>query len=147
MKFYRRAGISMKKISITRNQFLYFTFCISLFSILGSLYFSEVVGLNPCDLCWYQRIFMYPLPLIIIISMLINDYKVKSYIRGFSLIGLLIGVYQYIIQLSHTKSAFCSIKSDCSTIQVEWFGFITLPLLSVFAFFMIFIFSFLVRKN
>ncbi|PFQ63058.1 disulfide bond formation protein B [Bacillus cereus] len=137
----------MKSKIITRIQFLYVSFFISFLSIIGSLYFSEILGLKPCDLCWYQRIFMYPIPLIVLVSILTNDDKVKNYIRGFSLVGLLIAMYQYIIQLSHTKSSFCSIKSDCSTIQVEWFGFITLPLLSFFAFSIIFMFSFLINKE
>ncbi|MFE6588679.1 disulfide bond formation protein B, partial [Bacillus mobilis] len=60
---------------------IYFSFLVSLVATIGSLYFSEVKGYVPCSLCWYQRIFMYPIPLLIFISILINDKNIKYYLR------------------------------------------------------------------
>ncbi|WP_116480683.1 disulfide bond formation protein B, partial [Bacillus wiedmannii] len=56
---------------------IYFSFLVSLVATIGSLYFSEVKGYVPCSLCWYQIIFMYPIPLLIFISILINDKNKK----------------------------------------------------------------------
>ncbi|TCW40593.1 disulfide bond formation protein DsbB [Laceyella sacchari] len=134
----------MKQVS--QNIYLILSLSISLVALVGSLYYSEVVGLVPCELCWYQRICMFPLPLIIVISILKEDPNVKYYTGALSLIGLTISLYQYVIQMLHTKSSFCNIASDCSSIQVQYFGFITLPLLSGFAFLLILVFSCLIKK-
>ncbi|MGR5969474.1 disulfide bond formation protein B [Bacillus paranthracis] len=135
----------MKRLSL--KQFSIISLLISTLATLGSLYFSGILKLVPCDLCWYQRILMYPLPLIIIISLIIKDANSKYYLRILSFFGLLISSYQYIIQSLHTKSTFCDITSDCTTIQIEYFGFITLPFMSILSFFINFSMFFLDRKK
>lgn len=135
----------MKQLSL--KQFSIISLLISISATLGSLYFSEIVQLVPCNLCWYQRILMYPLPLIIIISMIIKDTNAKYYLRILSFLGVLISSYQYIIQSLHKKSTFCDIANDCTNIQVEYFGFITLPLMSISAFLLIFLCSFFIQKE
>ncbi|WP_088013375.1 disulfide bond formation protein B [Gottfriedia acidiceleris] len=132
---------------LTSKEFLIISLLISLSATLGSLYYSEIVKLVPCDLCWYQRILMYPIPLITIISMIIKDTNVKYYIRILTFLGILTASYQYIIQNLHQKSAFCNITSDCTTIQVQYFGFITLPFMSILAFSLIFICSFFIKRD
>ncbi|KAA0806277.1 disulfide bond formation protein B, partial [Bacillus sp. AY2-1] len=49
---------------------IYISFFVSFIATIGSLYFSEIKGFIPCELCWYQRIFMYPIPLLILISII-----------------------------------------------------------------------------
>lgn len=115
---------------------------ISLAATLGSLYFSEIKGLAPCSLCWYQRILMYPLIIIIVIAMAKGDRFIKYYIRAFSFIGLGVALYQYIIQTIQVHSAFCDINVDCTTVSIKYLGFITIPLMSICAFLLLFLFSF-----
>ncbi|PGQ13350.1 disulfide bond formation protein B, partial [Bacillus thuringiensis] len=72
---------------------IYISFFVSFIATIGSLYFSEIKGFIPCELCWYQRIFMYPIPLLILISIINNDNSIKYYLRYFSLIGIFISLY------------------------------------------------------
>ncbi|OQR53363.1 disulfide bond formation protein B [Bacillus sp. CDB3] len=127
---------------------LQFSFLISLVSILGSLYFSEILGYPPCDLCWYQRILMYPLPLMILIATIYKDVNVKYYLRTFSLIGVVIAMYHCIVQQFSIKTTFCNFTtSDCSIIQTKYIGFITIPSMSLIAFVLIFISSFFIKND
>lgn len=123
------------------------SFFISLAATLGSLYFSEIKGLVPCSLCWYQRILMYPLVIIILIAIFKGDKFIKYYIRTFSFIGLGIALYHYIIQTIQVHSVLCDINVDCTNVSIKYLDFITIPLMSVFAFLLLFLFSFFLEKN
>ncbi|MBY0040021.1 disulfide bond formation protein B [Bacillus cereus] len=126
---------------------IYFSFFVSIVATIGSLYFSEVKGYVPCSLCWYQRIFMYPIPLLIFISILINDKNIKYYLRFFSLIGIIISSYHNFIQFTQQKSSFCGVTSSCLTIYDKWGGFITIPFMSLTAFIIIFVLSFFINDK
>ena len=65
---------------------------------LGSLYFSEIRGFIPCELCWYQRILMYPLALILGISTFQNDSSAKKFVLPMAIIGWFISFYHYLLQ-------------------------------------------------
>jgi len=119
----------------SKNIYLYLTFLISLASVLGSLYYSEVEQLDPCNLCWWQRIFMYPL-LFITASAIVFKIK-KTYIISFflSLFGLGFAIYHSIIQqIDLEETGFCSPDNPCTEIDVEWFGFFTMPMASALGF-------------
>jgi len=121
---------------------------ISSISIVGSLFFSEYLQLPPCNLCWYQRIFIYPIPFITIVAYRIKDYSFRLYTGILSLVGLIFSGYHVYVQSNQEKSIFCSISiEDCSTIELEIFGFITIPMLSFLAFLGIFIVSILKENN
>lgn len=77
---------------------LYSAWFVSLVAMLGSLYFSEVQGFIPCELCWYQRIAMYPLVLILGIATFTNDTKAPRYVLPLSLLGGSISVLHYLEQ-------------------------------------------------
>ena len=74
---------------------LYIAWVVSLIAMFGSLYFSEMKGYIPCELCWYQRIFMYPLTLILGIGTFQNDSSVKKFVLPLSLIGGIISLMHY----------------------------------------------------
>lgn len=131
----------------TLNQVLYSALILSLLSIGGSLYFSEVVGLIPCVLCWYQRICIYPMPILITVAILKPEYNIIYNLRILSFMGLLFAGYQYFIQFFHTKSQFCHIGISCSDIQIVFFRFITLPLLSFISFIIIFLLCFMIKES
>ncbi len=119
-----------------REYALYAILGISLLGMLGSLYFSEVMGLVPCLLCWYQRIALYPIVLISIIGIVSRDRNVWRYALPFSVIGSLIGLYQYGLTLGliPEKIVACSGGVSCAVVTWSLFGFITIPLLSLVAF-------------
>lgn len=125
----------MKKIKKYNIQI---SWLISLCGTVISLVFSELLKLPPCDLCWYQRIAMYPLVLILGIGMYRKDSHVNSYALPFSIIGLLISTYQIIIQAFPSSSMhICSVGVSCTEDGLNLFGFITIPMLSFLGFLLI----------
>ena len=102
----------------------------------GSLYFSEVMKLPPCVLCWYQRIAMYPLVAILAVGILTRDARLRLYALPLSLIGLGIAIYHNLLYYGVIPESIapCTTGVSCTTRQIEWFGFITIPLLALVAF-------------
>lgn len=107
-------------------------------AMLGSLYFSEVAGYIPCRLCWYQRILMYPLTAIIAVGILRRDIQLPFYILPFSVVGIGVSTYHYMIQKTDLfGTGICQEGIPCSTIWINWLGFITIPFLALTAFMII----------
>lgn len=97
-------------------------------STLGSLYLSEVAKFPPCILCWYQRIAMYPLVVILAVASLRRDRSVKWYVVPVALVGLGISIYHYLIErFPDSVSSVCSTEVPCSTVWVWEFGFLSIP--------------------
>lgn len=102
----------------------------------GSLYFSEVMRLVPCVLCWYQRITMYPLVAILLVGMSFKDSKVYRYVLPLAIIGLFIATYHVVLYYAVNWGIRpdwvgpCVAGVSCTTRYIEWLGFITIPLLS-----------------
>ena len=111
-------------------------FIVSFVSLIGSIYYSNVVGLVPCDLCWYQRILMYPLLFLSTTSIIFSTKLSKRFIAALTVPGMFLALYHYLLQKFGLGAQFvtCSNGVSCQTIDVEFFGFITLPLLSFVAF-------------
>ncbi|WP_336823856.1 disulfide oxidoreductase [Sporosarcina sp. USHLN248] len=127
---------------------LLFIFTVSLIATLGSLYFSEVRGFEPCTLCWYQRILMYPLILISGIALIQKNSNIALTTALFSLIGGCMSLYHYSIQkLSFLKeSAPACGNVPCTGQYVNYLGFITIPFMALLAFILIFITSLFMMK-
>ncbi len=103
---------------------------------LGSLYFSQVMGLVPCVLCWYQRIAMYPLVIILGVGILLREARIRLYALPLSLIGLAIAIYHNLLYYGVLPESIapCTTGVSCTTRQIEWLGFVTIPLLALVAF-------------
>ena len=101
---------------------------------VGSLYFSEVMGLYPCELCWLQRIGMYPLAVVLVVALHENRLAVWRTALPLSVGGGIVSIYHSSIQL--TSSAACSV-GGCGTVQFELFGLLSIPNLALVAFSMI----------
>lgn len=114
---------------------------LALIATLASLFFSEVMQLPPCVLCWYQRIAMYPLVLILAMGIIRKDDRVREYGIALSLVGFLIASYHVLLYYGVIPDNIspCTQGVSCTTRQIEWFGFITIPLLSWMAFLLIII--------
>lgn len=122
---------------------------VALIATLGSLYFSEIKGYIPCTLCWYQRIFMYPIVLIGLIALIQKNISIAWTTASFAFIGGCISLYHYGIQ----KLAFlqdsapeCS-GASCTGAYINYFGFITIPFLALIAFAFIFVASLVILKQ
>ena len=122
--------------------FLFLAWEVAMIATLGSLYFSEIRGFIPCDLCWFQRIFMYPLTLILGIATFQNDHSIKKIVFPMAIIGGSISVMHY---LEQKIPGFGGIKPcvsgvPCNAEYINWFGFVTIPFLAFTAFSLITIF-------
>ena len=108
---------------------------VSLVATLGSLFFSEVMGLPPCVLCWYQRICMYPLVVISTVGLLSRDRRVAAYLWPLVAVGLGVAIYHNLLYYHLIPDSItpCSEGVSCTDRQLEWLGFITIPLLSLSA--------------
>lgn len=103
---------------------------------LGSLFFSEVMELPPCSLCWAQRIFMFPLAIILFLGLFPLDPKVARYALPLAAIGAAVALYHLLLQvgLIPESAAPCRQGVSCSEAQVEIFGFVSIPMLSLLVF-------------
>lgn len=120
----------------------------AIISMLGSLYYSEVRGYIPCQLCWYQRILIYPIVVIIIVGLIRNDKKLYLYVLPLGIIGWLIAFYHTLLQngIVPETSITCDITASCGTKYVNYFGFISIPVMALIAFSVI-IASMLIMKK
>jgi disulfide bond formation protein DsbB len=107
-------------------------------ALVGSLYFSEWRGFTPCALCWYQRILMYPLAPILLVSILRRDQGVWTYVLPLSLLGAATSTYHILIErgIVETSNA-CRVGVSCRVLYINAFGFITIPTLALTAFLII----------
>jgi disulfide bond formation protein DsbB len=115
---------------------IHFAFLISAFGTAVSLFFSEVWHLPPCDLCWYQRIALYPLVVILFVGLLRSEKHVYQYAYPFAIFGWLIAVYHNLLyyHILPEAAAPCTQVVSCTTEFFLWFRFVTIPFLSLTAF-------------
>jgi disulfide bond formation protein DsbB len=135
-------------IKILKNYLIHFIFLISAAGLVGSLYFSEIAKLPPCALCWYQRIFMYPIAFISAVGLFRKDKNSIFYIAPLSIFGMIISLYHNLIYYSIIPEAIkpCTISVPCTTRQLDLLGFISIPLMTLTAFVLINISLFLYYK-
>ena len=114
----------------------YMAWLIALLAMVGSLFFSEVMQMPPCVLCWYQRIAIYPLVLIIGTGIVLRDRRMKIYALPLCLIGLVISIYHNLLYYGVIPESItpCTEGVPCNAVQIEWLGFITIPLMGLGAF-------------
>jgi disulfide bond formation protein DsbB/mono/diheme cytochrome c family protein len=130
----------MERVSIWLNRnSMYIALVAAWIAMCGSLYFSEVKGYVPCVLCWYQRILMYPLAGIIAIGLLRRDWHLPYYVLPFSLVGLCVSTYHYLLEKTDifAGAAACRQGVSCTTQWINWFGFVTIPFLALVGFLII----------
>lgn len=115
---------------------LYIAWFVALVATAGSVFFSEVMKLPPCVLCWYQRIAMYPLAVILAVSIVRKDGASRVYGLPFAIAGLAIAVYHNLLYYKLIPESItpCTSGVSCTSRQIEWAGFVTIPLLSLTAF-------------
>ncbi len=112
---------------------LYGVFAMSLVAMLGSLYFSEIANYPPCELCWYQRIALYPIVFISGFAIFKKNRDILLPAFVLVVIGWLIGVFHNLLyyEILPEAAAPCLAGISCTTKYIEWFGFLTIPLLAL----------------
>ena len=114
-------------------------FWVALLATMGSLYFSEIAHFEPCKLCWFQRIAMYPLVVLLGIAAVRRDDGIRVYGRALSAIGALVALYHIGLEwIPALDTGACGTGPACSIIWFRVLGFISLPTLALVAFLFIF---------
>ncbi len=132
-------------LSLIKKNSLKLAFTVSLVATLGSLFFSEIAGYDPCKLCWFQRIFMYP-QVIILGASLLKNKKGFDFSFYLSIVGILIALYHYSLTkfssyYSSSLVNFCStIKGSCIIDYLANYGYVNIPMMSFTAFALIVLF-------
>jgi disulfide bond formation protein DsbB len=137
------ARVKGVRSAISRN-ILLLGFLVSLGATAGSLIYSNVVGFDPCMLCWFQRIFMYPQAFLFGLALIKKDTRIVDYAILLSAVGILIGLYHYAVQFTGITGLPCPVvgqSASCSRQWVREFGYITIPMMSITSFAAILLFS------
>jgi len=109
---------------------LWLVFLIAATTTGGSLFFSEIAGYVPCELCWFQRICMYPLSIIALLAALADDHRIARYLLPLPIVGAGLAGYQLLVENGVvTQSQACSVSAPggCATKWIEEFGYMTIP--------------------
>lgn len=134
-------GFRAKLYRFVHSHILNIIFIEGLFALVGSLAYSQFIGFPPCELCWIQRIFIYPQVLISFIAIMKKDKNIVDYLLPMSVIGGVVAFYQSLIQWGFTGVSVLGCTAagtgECAKIFVNAFGYITIPLMS----FTIFVYS------
>ena len=132
------------------NVLLFFAWIVAMVATLGSLFFSEVMYFIPCTMCWYQRIAMYPLVFLLGQGLLTNQGIASvRFALPIALVGWFFAAYHTLLHagLIEEDAVPCSQGVPCSVKYIEWFGFISIPVLSLTAFTLIVGALFFIRRN
>jgi disulfide bond formation protein DsbB len=122
---------------------LWLAFVVTAVATGGSLFFSEVANFVPCELCWFQRIFMYPLAIVTLLAAIANDHRVARYLLPLPLIGAGISVYHILVEervVGQTTACLISAPGGCAVKWIDEFGYVTIPVLALTAFVLAFAF-------
>ena len=115
---------------------LTFAWLVAIAATAGSLYYSEIRRFMPCELCWYQRIFMYPLVLLLGLAVYRLDPGIRPYALAMSVVGGTISLVHYLEQKipAFHPTACDATPIPCTTQYVNYFGFVTIPFMALVAF-------------
>lgn len=140
---------TQKNVSSTAWTLLFFAWLVATIATVGSLFFSEVMMFPPCVMCWYQRICMYPLVVILLVGLFPLDTTVTRYAMPLTLIGLFFAIYHNLLYYKILPESVqpCSQGVSCTSDYINWFGFITIQLLSLVAFVMVLILLIIFKRK
>ena len=122
---------------------LWLAFVVAAVATGGSLFFSEIAHFPPCELCWYQRICMYPLSILTLSAALLNDHRMARYLLPFPVIGAGVSTYHLLVEngvVEQQQACLISAPGGCATKWINEFGFVTIPTLALTAFALVFAF-------
>lgn len=122
---------------------LWLAFLVTAIATAGSLFFSEVAGFFPCELCWFQRIFMYPLAIVTFLAALADDRGIARYLLPLPVLGAGFSVYHMLVEngvVEQAQGCLLSAPGGCATKWIDEFGYVTIPTLAFTGFALTFAF-------
>ena len=122
---------------------LWLAFLVAAIATGGSLFFSEIAHFIPCELCWYQRICMYPLSITTLLAALADDDRVARYLLPLPLVGAGVSAYHLLVEngvVAEPRACLLSAPGGCTVKWIEEFGYVTIPTLALTGFALVFAF-------
>ena len=116
---------------------LWAAFVVASIATAGSLFFSETAHFVPCELCWFQRICMYPLTVTTLLAALRGDHRAARFLLPLPIVGAGVSVYHILIEngvVEQAKACEVSAPGGCATKWINEFGYMTIPTLALTAF-------------
>jgi hypothetical protein len=130
-----RSALLDELFGVVDDAALWIAFLVAAGATLGSLYFSEVANYVPCRLCWYQRIAMYPLTVILLVAAIRRDRGVRWYAIPVAGVGACVSIYHYLVEWHpQLEGDACDPTYPCSLVWFREFGFVTLALMALCGF-------------
>lgn len=110
---------------------LWMAWSVALVATVGSLIYSEVIHFVPCRLCWFQRIAMYPLAVVLLVGAIRREAAARFYAMPLAALGALVSIWHYTVQLYPAlEGGACDPTNPCSARYVETFGFVSIPFMA-----------------
>lgn len=126
-----RFSVANSLVVAVRPHALWWAFAVASTSMLGSLYFSEIAHYAPCKLCWYQRVAMYSLAIVLFVAATRRDRAVVPYAVVLASVGALVSTYHYLVEWFPTlETRVCSVDVPCTTVWFRSFGFVSLAFMA-----------------
>jgi disulfide bond formation protein DsbB len=116
---------------------LWLAFFVAALATGGSLFFSEIAHFAPCELCWFERICIYPLAIVMLLIALADDRRAARYLLPLPIVGAGLAVYHVLVErgvVSQTRGCAVSAPGGCATKWVDELGYVTIPVLTLTAF-------------
>lgn len=147
--FFTQENFKEWVLGFVNKHVLKLLFVTSLSALVGSLLFSNVIGFPPCELCWIQRIFMYPQTVLLFMAAWWNDRKIVLYLLPLTALGLVVSLYHSLTHfgLGDGLVGCTSALGDCGKLYVFDYGYITIPLMSFTMFAYLFTISLIYFKS
>ena len=140
---------TLDKASNSNWTIVFVCWIIASVSTLGSLFFSEIMEFPPCALCWYQRVFMFPLVIIFLVGLFPIDKSIVKYALPLALAGWGFAFYHYLLYSGFIPESIqpCSQGVSCSETYLDLFGFLTIPMLSLVSFSIIIVLLYTLKRR
>ena len=122
---------------------LWAAFAVAAIGTGGSLFFSEIAHFVPCELCWFQRICMYPLSAATLLAAIAGEHRVARYLLPLPLVGAGVSVYHLLVEngiVGQSSACFVSAPGGCATKWIDEFGYVTIPTLALTGFLLLIVF-------
>ena len=118
------------RLRTLRTEAVRLSWTVAVVATAGSLWFSEVGGFVPCEYCWYQRILMYPLVVVLGLAVWRGDDLLRWRALPFSLLGVAVSAYHVQLQWFPDQGSSCEVAAPCTQQWVDRFGFVSIPVMS-----------------
>jgi disulfide bond formation protein DsbB len=144
----RRRGWTRDVVEFIGERAIFLSFLVALGATLGSLFYSNIAGFQPCELCWWQRIFLYPQTILLLVAFIKKDRLMRLHSIVLSSIGAIIALYHTFLQFGGESILPCSASGvSCQHVYFVSYGYVTIPTMSLTVFVLILLFMFSPRPS